>query len=590
MNPSFFRLWRLPRLLPILLCSAGIAEAVTLGKMTVLSSLGSRFEAEAPLLDVSAAKQPLAECFRLGQRSQSDENVGVPLLMRARVTIEQRGGGLRLSIVSDQIINEPVLEVKVHVGCGAEVVRKYLLLIDPPLARKPAVDLPAIRAAAVPDPEPAFHSRSATGLQSGDSQQVLPAVRPVANPGAGAAGDTPSGFRPERPLPRKSSPGSGAIDRLLLSGGTDRHLSGIADDLPLRLSTRPSMQLLNQMTESQRSMLRIEYQLLSALHTQAEQQLAVAEQVRRLDATLNDLQRRRNLGQGRQQTLIATAIPASSPVQPATAPARMAAPPVAQVTDKTDWWLEAGLLLGLIAGLTWLLRRRSGNASRLSEIAGPTLPPADFSEAVDKNRQPIRLADHPAIVAEGEPKMDAPLIPGGVTSGVAARDDDEVTAVLQLAEIMISFGRVTGAAQVLEEFLEQKPTLAVTPWLKLLEVYRQNEQREAFEALGLRLKRHFNVAAGDWESAGELVEPVFAASDEQAGSIEPLLARLPRVGQLPHIKVTVIRTWGSPECLAYLHRLLRDNRDGERRGFPLGTARELLFLIDLLENRLARQT
>ncbi|HMW54715.1 MAG TPA: hypothetical protein PKZ67_01820 [Accumulibacter sp.] len=588
MNSPFFRLWRLLWLLPILLCSVGMAEAVVLGKMTVLSGLGSHFEAEVPLLDVSAANQPLAECFHLGQRGQTDENVGVALLTRGRVSIEQRGAGLRLYIVSDQVINEPVLQVNVHAGCGAEVVRKYLLLIDPPLARKPAVDLPAIRAAAVPEPEQVSRSRPVTGLQFGDTRQVLPAVRPVATPGAGAAGDTPYSFRPERPLPRKASPGSGAIDRLLLSGGTDRHPSGIAGDLPLRLSTRPSVQLMNKMTESQRSMLRIEYQLLSALHTQAEQQLAVAEQVRRLDATLNDLQRK-NLGQGRQQTLVAAAIPASSPVQPATTPTRMAAPPVAPVTENTDWWLEAGLLLGLIAGLTWLFRRRSGNASGLSEIAESTFPPENFSEAVDRNRQPIQIAERPVTVAEDESRGDALLIPGGVTSGLVTRDDDEVTAVLQLAEIMISFGRVTGAAQVLEEFLEQKPTLAVTPWLKLLEVYRQNEQREAFEALGLQLKRHFNVAAADWESAGELVEPVFAASDEQSGSIEQLLVRLPRVGQLPHIKVMVTRTWGSPDCLAYLHRLLRDNRDGERRGFPLGTARELLFLIDLLENRLARQ-
>ncbi len=589
MNASVFRLLRLPWLLPILLCPAGMVEAVALGKMTVLSSLGSRFEAEVPLLDVSADKQPLAECFHLGQKSQAGESVGVPLLVRGRLTIEQRGAGLRLHIVSDQVVNEPVLQVNVHAGCGAEVVRKYLLLIDPPLARKPAVGLPAIRAAAVPEPEPVFRSRPAAGLQPGNSRQVLSAVRPVANPGAGAAGDTPSSLRPERPLSRKPSPGSGAIDRLLLSGGTDRHLSGIADDLPLRLSTRLSVQLLNKMTESQRSMLRIEYQLLSALHMQAEQQLAVAKQVRRLDATLNDLQRK-NLGQGGQQTLVAVAIPASAPVQSATAPTRMTALPVAQVTEKTDWWLEGGLLFGLVVGLTWFLRRRSGNASRLSEVADPTLPPGDFSAAVDRNRPPIRLAEHPVIVAEGKPRMDAPLIPDGVTSALVAPDDDEVTAVLQLAEIMISFGRVTGAAQVLEEFIEQKPTLAVTPWLKLLEVYRQNEQREAFEVLGVRLKRHFNVAAADWESAGELVEPVFAASDEQAGSIDQLLARLPRVGQLPHIRVAVTRTWGSSECLAYLHGLLRDNRDGERRGFPLGTARELLFLIDLLEKHLARQT
>jgi hypothetical protein len=50
---------------------------------------------------------------------------------------------------------------------------------------------------------------------------------------------------------------------------------------------------------------------------------------------------------------------------------------------------------------------------------------------------------------------------------------NEVTAVVELAEIMLSFGRTKGAQRALEEFIAQQPTAAVTPWLKLLEVHRQ---------------------------------------------------------------------------------------------------------------------
>jgi pilus assembly protein FimV len=304
----YLPLFRLP-LLPILLCSAGVAEAVALGKMTVLSHLGSRFEAEVQLLDTAAGKQPLAECFRLGQRGQSGES-DIPLLTRARLTVEQRGSGLRLHIVSEQTISEPVLQVNLHAGCGAEVVHKYLLLVDPPLASKPPVDLPAVRMAAVA--EPVSRQRPATNSPPGTpDSQVLAAARPVTNPGAASAGDTQTGLPPERQLPRKPFPGYGATDRLLLSGGADSPQPRIADDLPLRLSTRLSAQLLNKTTDNQRSMLRIEYQLLSALHTQAEQQLVVAEQVRRLDAALNDLQRK-SLGQSsKQQTFVAAAVPAA---------------------------------------------------------------------------------------------------------------------------------------------------------------------------------------------------------------------------------------------------------------------------------------
>ena len=165
-----------------------------------------------------------------------------------------------------------------------------------------------------------------------------------------------------------------------------------------------------------------------------------------------------------------------------------------------------------------------------------------------------------------------------------------MTAVLELAEIMVSFGRVRGAEQALEEFVEHKPAAALAPWLKLLQIYRQNEQREAFEALAVKLTRNFNVAPPAWEDATGFAVPVISDNEKQTASIEQLLARLPAIGKLTHIRSEVSRTWKSPECLAYLHKLLRDNRNGQRQGFPLGAVRELLLLIDLQESLRTRQT
>ena len=161
--------------------------------------------------------------------------------------------------------------------------------------------------------------------------------------------------------------------------------------------------------------------------------------------------------------------------------------------------------------------------------------------------------------------------------------------MLELAEIMISFGRLKGAEQALEQFVEHKPVAAVTPWLKLLQIYRQNEQREAFEALAVELARNFNVAPAAWEEAAGLANPVISNSESQTASIEQLLARLPAIGKLAHIRSEISRTWDSPQCLAYLHKLLRDNRNGERKGFSLGTVRELLLLIDLQESSRTRR-
>ncbi len=371
----------------------------------------------------------------------------------------------------------------------------------------------------------------------------------------------------------------------------------------MRLSTRLSTHLLSKTSESQRSILRIEYKLLSALHTQAEQQLAVAEQVRRLERTLNELHHRiegQKQTEGQDRPTIASegaamaVTSATRPAEPGRKPlSEVAADTATRASEEPDWWLETGLLLGLIAGLTWFLRRRSGKGAIRQEIAVPAAPAVDSSDDAGWELQTFRHPDRLAVVTEREPAVETLLVPD-VPVAVSAqlqisRDEDEVTAVLELAEIMISFGRLKGAEQALEQFVEHKPVAAVTPWLKLLQIYRQNEQREAFEALAVELARNFNVAPAAWEEAAGLANPVISNSERQTASIEQLLARLPAIGKLAHIRSEVSRIWDSPQCLAYLHKLLRDNRNGERKGFSLGTVRELLLLIDLQESSRTRR-
>jgi len=568
---------------------------VGLGKMTVLSRLGSHFEAEVQLLDTAPNKRPVAECFRLGYAGEAD----VPMLTRGRLTVEQGGGGFRLRIVSGEVINEPLLQVSLRAGCGAEVVRNYLVLIDPPTNRAPlkSVELPAARGVSVEE--------SASSLvPPPGSRHGIPDSRPVPPPGSTVVTVRPGPATPSLPASRparqpvKSPTSAGNVtDRLFLSSGADSEEDRPGFDRPLRLSTRLSTHLLSKTSESQRSILRIEYKLLSALHTQAEQQLAVAEQVRRLERTLNELHHRI---EGQNRPTIASegaAMAVTSATRPAEPgrkpPSEVAADTATRASEEPDWWLETGLLLGLIAGLTWFLRRRSGKGAIRQEIAVPAAPAIDSSDDAGWELQTFRHPDRLAVVTEREPAVETLLVPDAPVAVSAqlqiSRDEDEVTAVLELAEIMISFGRLKGAEQALEQFVEHKPVAAVTPWLKLLQIYRQNEQREAFEALAVELARNFNVAPAAWEEAAGLANPVISNSESQTASIEQLLARLPAIGKLAHIRSEVSRTWDSPQCLAYLHKLLRDNRNGERKGFSLGTVRELLLLIDLQESSRTRR-
>ncbi len=147
-------------------------------------------------------------------------------------------------------------------------------------------------------------------------------------------------------------------------------------------------------------------------------------------------------------------------------------------------------------------------------------------------------------------------------------DVEEHNSAVELAEIMMSFGRVQGAAQTLADFIRANPKQAVKPWVKLLEVYKTANMRPEFEALTSQLNKTFNVKPTTWED--------FDVAMRAPESLE----------HIGHIATTLCDTWGKRECQAYLHMLLRDNRQGTRQGFPLAMVDEILLLLAILESQL----
>lgn len=136
--------------------------------------------------------------------------------------------------------------------------------------------------------------------------------------------------------------------------------------------------------------------------------------------------------------------------------------------------------------------------------------------------------------------------------------------VLELAEIMMSFGRAEGAAQTLSDFLRDYPKESLVPWLKLLDLYHKGGRRGEYDDLAPKLNRAFNVKVPQWE---EFTGPITSESVEQ----------------FAHIMARVNATWPGQDCLDYLTELLRDNRAGTRVGFPLGVIDDILLLKSMLE-------
>jgi len=587
-----------------LLLVSQAALALGLGELQTPSRLGDRLKVEIAL-SLQGGERIDPGCIRLKKPLAND---GLPWLRQGAHGI-RRGPPAVLTIRADAPVFDPIIQIGVHIGCGYEIQRDYIVFLSPQPAEPelPVVRREEVAAPLAPRAERRQPRQRALNPLRADPERILPA---------------PS---PRRALRAKEMPAGGKGDRLVLFGGSD------GKEPSLALSTDLSSPLENiesSEREAQREALRVEYRMLQALHQQAITLLETAEKLRQLEQTLSELQQRTDELARQGLTLppesgSETLPEAGSGAEPPLAPtpvveaAKSGAPIAGKPAEAAAGggaWFYAGLILTVLLVGAWLLRRHWQN--RRQEPALSRLPP-DFvvdprrgSEltVVDELDQEVgyrggaatasvdvEFADTvppPANAAAESPPASSGSISSHFSVASATVDEHfEVNPVMELADIMLSFGRVKGAAQALQEFVDHNPEEALQPWIRLMEVYRLAGMREEFERVAANLNQYFNVEVQNWDSAqpGTLIAKDIIPTDESARE-EPLPIEWPSsakkarsIEDMLHIRDRVIELWGGDECEPYLQTLLRDNRGGLRSGFTIEVVDEILFLIQIQE-------
>ena len=360
------------------------------------------------------------------------------------------------------------------------------------------------------------------------------------------------------PLPRRGE------DRLSVAAGP-------GGEPGLKFSTLLDDARSRGLTEEQGGRLRQEQRLIAELDDKIVASLALAEKIRNMEGYLDKLQgdmvRLDQKIQSAKGSGAADKAAPSAPATPSAGPAVVAKAPVARESDESAMpWLY--LLLAAAAapvGWLWWRRRRTAEDDYTYPSAAAAADRAGPAEADGGPEQTISVPP-PAPVAAAADSLALELDDHDDADhriGVAEHD-----SALELAEIMLSFGRVQGAAQTLSDYIKANPRQAIRPWLKLLEVYHGAGMRAEFEALVEQFRRNFNVQQIAWDDYTQD------------------LARASLV-DLPHLFWEVVASWGSAGCLTLLQSHLHDNREGTRAGFPLGVVDDIATLIALLEPRLA---
>lgn len=570
---------------------SGSVFAIGLGELRGDPVLGDPLRIE---IDLLGAKQQVLDvaCFRLVPPSGSKD---IPWLNKANLSVST-GKRPVLQVRSDVPLREPILQLVVELGCGYDVVRNYMVLASPekevlgPVMASPPKS--SLRHVVQPTSRNVSSSRGAMSAASG--------------------GEVRQAARIKKKQPSIASP---KADQVLLSAGGD-----VGDPFLRMESSLSPVSKQPVVVEAQREMLRLEYRMLMLLNEQATSQMATAEKIRGMETTLGELQehtgelvQRIDQAKAPVSTSAAKAEPQAVQVSVVDQTKATSMPPVAETENSFSFseWSLYGILLGALLGVAgWLGWRRyreeqewlvqSGDLSDLPDapVDAQRIEEQDELGGVDLHVEPTAMGSPMQVDFElvggdsdPDPLLDTPApkkakANQSLMSISAATVDEhfEVNPVMELADIMLSFGRVKGAAQALQEYIDHSPQEALQPWIRLLEVYRMADMREEFESLATKLNQNFNVAIPAWGVSPSVpTEDQILQDGAELGVSASQIASPQSIEEMPRIFSTVCDLWKEGDVVGYLQQLLRDNRGGKRVGFSLSVVEEILFLVELKE-------
>jgi pilus assembly protein FimV len=556
------------------LLSATQGWAIGLGDIVLRSRVGEPLRAEVPI-NTEPGETIEASCFTLAPLDGSD----LPVISAGRTKLVREGDRYRLLITGSKPVSEPIFLIGLRAGCGIDLQRDYVLMPPEPLVLASSapsatndVDAPAggtrgrgaanqewrasegdtlesIAEALVPALKRANPKLSGRpGLADGtpvaipDVRQRLVAERetvPEPRPRLRSEESPPPPPAPPKIAKPVAAPTAGGVDRVVL-GAPPAEIAPGQKAVPAKGSRE----------ELDERMLKVQATIQS-LNTQIE----ALDKALALTTEAMALQQRMQAAEAARGSLPA---PIAKPAEP---------PPAASSN-----WLEvllSALAGGLVAvGLAHFLGRRHERRAEDQvplAIAVPARPAAPAPGPAPR----VEPVASPAGTTTGAAPVDLHLDgfsrPPGDLKAVDVRYNQDESAIA-LAEIMLSFGRLEGATETLARHVDESASDNPRPWLMLLDLYRRGGLCADYTKLLPTLRKKFNLQVPAWQ---ELEAPV---------------SGLKSLENYEHVIERLTATWGTQNCLNYLYRLVHDNREGQRIGFPLEVVEEIVLLMLILES------
>jgi pilus assembly protein FimV len=508
-----------------------------------------------------------------------------------RTSIEQRIATEEtvVRVYSTVTIEEPVVTVTLKLGCAIRLERRFTVFADPPL----------VTVAAAPEPmePPRAETPTAPAPPRREAPASAPRDEPVAEAGGGATTTAPPN---DKPVARPARPAAATAARAPASGSapvrrparvaapaaptaaaattTGRARGAAVPRTAAASGPRLQLDALEPVAHGstaasaaaavQEAQLRVAAMAASAAMAEQAASTALAnaalaaERMRALEQGLEKL--RADAERDREQT----------------AALRLKLAQAENSGKMTPWLGAAMLLLAALALWLWLRGRRlqreqqaawwaanKGAAAGKAPLNPPTLHPMTL---------PPQVAPPPLVKPEATVTVNsavAPPRPAFRDSLFASQQEprdvsiEELIDLEQQAEFFVVLGQDDAAIDLLMGHIRSSGGTSPLPYLKLLEIYRRQGDRESYERTRERFNHRFNAYAPDWDSDLQHGRSL----DEYPGVMQRLVAR-----------------WREPlDSMAELEALMFRRDGGEL--FELPAYREVLFLYSMARDLLDHQ-
>lgn len=515
------------------------SHAIGLSEMNVSSHLGQPLKARLDVLGANDLKD--TSCLRLGPNSD---------LSHVNFVLGPLTGDVaKLTITSNKIINEPIVNLSIIAGCDTTIKRDYVLLLDPPLM----TNIEDIQVNSVDD-NIIVHKVDTIVESSTESSQPPAQTAKQTDTKKTVSKKRTSSAKPAKSLAQKSK------------GVTQVALSNAADSIVIEPKPLLSISGGNfTPAEAPKIGLRLDKQLgfiPNPNNAVAAETIVVEDEVTAMNKRLAHLQHQitalqeQNLKLKTENKLRLKQLTQSDTF-------------LSKLTSVLPFIGTGLLLIGGYIAFNWLRRRQSMLQDHNTEAIWLNTDAQHSTKSTLNDNADIFENLSFGIEDSVEDKK---LSPNSMTEKFEATkneaqsivfEDEQQFSVLDHADVFLSHGRSTLAIQLLQNHLLEFPKQSITIWLFLLDLLAKDNLQSLYEKTAEDCKLHYNV------NISEFSKPETVSTES--------LEDFPRLAQ------GLESVWNTPAAVTYLDDLIYNNRLEPRAGLAKNLIEELVLLRSMAQ-------